>query len=154
MLETLWGKVLTGRLKRRQFLVAYLLVALIAAVLAFVVGAFVGAAERMAGGDPLQTEVSLAGSLGTFGVLILALLFALLLLGQLNIMAKRLRDMGAPAAWVIVLVWLLTAGLLSSAGGSVLGGLLGLGFLLALLFVPSNQFGARNAGASGGSGGN
>jgi uncharacterized membrane protein YhaH (DUF805 family) len=71
--------------------------------------------------------------------------FALLLLGQLNIMAKRLRDMGAPVPWLIVLVWLLLAGFLSS-GGVALGGLLGLGFLLALLFVPTGAFGSRDSG--------
>ncbi len=148
MLLNLWGEILDGRLSRLQFLVSYLLIAAIAILLAFGLGAVIGAAERMGASESLTNQVSLADSLGPVGLTIVAAMFALLLLGQLNIMAKRLRDMGAPAPWLIVLAWMLLAGFLSSGGGVALGGLLGLGFLLALLFVPTGAFGSGGAGAS------
>jgi uncharacterized membrane protein YhaH (DUF805 family) len=140
MFRALWGEIQTGRLRRLPFLGWYLVLVLLAAVLAFVLGALIGAAERMAGGEPLETQVALGESLGPMGILVVAALFALLLLGQLNIMAKRVRDMGLPMPWVLVLAWLLLSGLLSSVAGAFLSGLLSLMVLLALLLLPTDTF--------------
>lgn len=140
MFRALWGEIQTGRLRRLPFLGWYLVLVLLAAVLAFVLGALIGAAERMAGGEPLETQVALGESLGPMGILVVAALFALLLLGQLNIMAKRVRDMGLPMPWVLVLTWLLLSGLLSSVAGAFLSGLLSLMVLLALLLLPTDTF--------------
>ena len=146
MFRALWGDILTGRLQRLPFLGWYLVIVLLTLVLGFVLGALVGAAERMAGGESLKTEVALEASLGPVGLIVVAAVFALLLLGQLNIMAKRVRDMGLPAAWLFALGWLLLSGLLSTAGGPALGGLLSLVVLLALLFIPTGAFGNGVAG--------
>ncbi|WP_295538328.1 DUF805 domain-containing protein [uncultured Thiohalocapsa sp.] len=140
MFTALWGEIQHGRLQRLPFLVWYVVLVLLVAVLAFVLGAVIGAAERMAGGEPLETQVALGESLGPVGVLVVAAVFALLLLGQLNIMAKRVRDMGLPMAWLFVLGWLLLSGVLSSAGGPLVGGLLSLLVLAALLLVPTATF--------------
>jgi uncharacterized membrane protein YhaH (DUF805 family) len=140
MFNALWGDILRGRLQQLPFLGWYLVLGLIAVVLAFGIGAGIGAAGRMAGGEPLSDELALAESLGETGVLAVAVLFALLLLGQLNIMAKRLRDMGLTSAWLIVLGWLVLAGLLAPAGGGLLSGLLSLVMLAVLLLVPSDAF--------------
>ncbi|MCG6940717.1 MAG: hypothetical protein LJE69_05650 [Thiohalocapsa sp.] len=141
MFRALWGDIQNGRLERLPFLGWYLLVSLLALLLAFGIGAVIGAAERMAGGDPVAHQLSLADSLGTTGVLAVAVVFALLLMAQLNLMAKRARDMGLPVPWLLVLGWLLLSGLVSSGGGAALGGLLSLVVLLALLFVPTGAFG-------------
>ncbi|WP_295884240.1 DUF805 domain-containing protein [uncultured Thiohalocapsa sp.] len=148
MFKALWGDVQTGRLKRIPFLGWYLVVLALALVLSFGLGAFIGAAERMAGGEPIETQVALEQSLGPVGLITVAAVFALLLLGQMNIMAKRVRDMGLPMAWLIVLAWLLVSGLVSSVGGPVLGGLLSLLVLLALLLVPTGALGKGGAGAA------
>lgn len=137
MLRALWGEIQHGRLQRLPFLGWYLVLVLLAAVLAFALGAIIGAAERMSGGEPLETQVALGESLGPMGVLVVAALFALLLLGQLNIMAKRVRDMGLPMPWILVLAWLLLSGMLSSVAGAFLSGLLSLMVLLALLLMPT-----------------
>jgi uncharacterized membrane protein YhaH (DUF805 family) len=142
MFRALWGDIQHGRLQRLPFLGWYLVLVLLVVVLAFGLGAVIGAAERMAGGEPLETQVALGESLGPLGLLTVAAVFALLLLGQLNIMAKRVRDMGLPMAWIIVLAWLLLSGVLSSAGGALLGGLLSLAVLLALLLVPTAAWSA------------
>jgi uncharacterized membrane protein YhaH (DUF805 family) len=141
MFRVLWGDIQSGRLQRLGFLGANLLVSLMAALLAFGIGAAIGAAERMAGGEVLEHELALADSLGTTGVLVFAVLFALLLMAQLNLMAKRARDMGLPVPWLLVLGWLVLSGLVSSGGGAALGGLLSLIVLLALLLVPTGAFG-------------
>jgi uncharacterized membrane protein YhaH (DUF805 family) len=141
MFNALWGDILRGRLQRLPFLVWYLVVGVIAVVLALAIGAGVRAAGDMAGGEPLTNEVALVESLGEIGVLAVSALFALLLLAQLNIMAKRLRDMGLSAAWLIVLGWLVLSGLLAPAGGGLLSGLLSVALLAALLLVPSNALG-------------
>jgi uncharacterized membrane protein YhaH (DUF805 family) len=101
----------------------------------------------MAGGESLKAQVALEDSLGPVGLIVVAALFALLLLAQLNIMAKRVRDMGLPAAWLFALGWLLLSGLVSSVGGPALGGLLSLLVLLALLFVPTGAFAKGGASA-------
>lgn len=148
MFKALWGDVQTGRLKRIPFLGWYLVILALALLLSFGLGAVIGAAERMAGGEPIETQVALEQSLGPVGLITVAAVFALLLLGQMNIMAKRVRDMGLPMAWLIVLAWLLVSGLVSSAGGAVLGGLLSFLVLLALLLVPTGALGKGGAGAA------
>jgi uncharacterized membrane protein YhaH (DUF805 family) len=139
MFNILWGDIQRGRLSRLQFLGALVLVSVLAGLLAFGVGAAIGAAERMAGGESLKTEVALSTSLGEVGVLALSALFALLLLAQLNILAKRLRDIGLPTPWLLVLGWLLLAGLLSPAAGGALVGLLTLLLLALLLVLPGGK---------------
>jgi uncharacterized membrane protein YhaH (DUF805 family) len=146
MFKALWGNIQSGCLGRLPFLGWYLVIVLLAVVLSFVVGAVIGAAERMAGGEPLEARVALGASLGPGGLLVLSAVFALLLLAQLNIMAKRARDMGLPGPWLLVLGWLLLSGFLSSAGGVVLGGLLSLLVLLALLLVPTGALGGGGSG--------
>ncbi|MGD8276151.1 MAG: DUF805 domain-containing protein [Thiohalocapsa sp.] len=146
MFKALWGDIQTGRLKRLPFLGWYLVILALAMVLSFALGAVIGAAERMAGGEPIETQVALGESLGPVGLIAVAAVFALLLLGQMNIMAKRLRDMGLPMAWLLVLGWLLLAGLVSSAGGAVLSGLLSVIVLLGLLSVPTGALRGRGAG--------
>jgi len=141
MFRALWGDIQNGRLERLPFLGWHLLVSLLAALLAFGIGALIGAAERMAGGQAVEHELALADSLGTTGLLAVALIFALLLMAQLNLMAKRARDMGLPIPWLLVLGWLVLSGLVSSGGGAALGGLLSLIVMLALLFVPAGAFG-------------
>ena len=147
MFRALWGDIQHGRLQRLPFLGWYLVLVLLVVVLAFALGAVIGATERMAGGEPLETQVALGESLGPLGLLTVAAVFALLLLGQLNIMAKRVRDTGLPMAWVIVLAWLLLSGVLSSVAGAALSGPVSLLVLLALLFVPTGAFGKGGGGA-------
>ena len=141
MFNALWGELLHGRLQRLPFLGWYVVLALFAMVLAFGIGAGIGAAGRMAGGESLTDEISLVESVGEVGVLAISALFALLLLGQLNIMAKRLRDTGLPVPWLVVLGWLVLSGLLAPVGGGLLSALLGLAVFAVLLFVPSDAFG-------------
>ncbi len=149
MFRALWGDIQHGRLGRLPFLGWYLVILLLALVLSFALGAVIGAAERMGGGEPLRTQVVLEESLGTMGLLGVAAVFALLLLGQLNIMVKRVRDIGLPMPWLIVLAWLLLSGLVSSGGGALLGGLLSVLVLLALLLVPTSAFGGRGGDPRG-----
>ncbi len=148
MFRALWGDIQNGRLKRLPFLGWHLIISLLAALLAFGIGAAIGTAERMAGGEAVGHELALADSLGTTGLLAVAVIFALLLMAQLNLMAKRVRDMGLPVPWLLVLGWLLLSGLVSSGGGAALGGLLSLMVLLALLFVPTGAVGGGGNGAS------
>jgi hypothetical protein len=54
--------------------------------------------------------------------------------------------MGLPMAWLLVLGWLLLAGLVSSAGGAVLSGLLSVIVFLGLLSVPTGALRGRGAG--------
>jgi uncharacterized membrane protein YhaH (DUF805 family) len=146
MFRALWGDILQGRLRRLPFLVWLLVVWASAAVVVFVVGAGIAAVEQMAGGQSLHRQLALDESLGPVGFGVLSLIVALLMMGMLNLMAKRARDMGLPAPWLLVLGWLLVSGLLSSGGGALLGGLLSLIVLLALSFVPTGAFGAGGAG--------
>jgi uncharacterized membrane protein YhaH (DUF805 family) len=143
MFRALWGEIQTGCLKRLPFLAWLLAVSLAAAFIVFSVSVGIAALEKMAGVEPVAQQLALDQRLGPVGFMMLVLVVALLMMGMLNVMAKRARDVGLPAPWLLVLGWLLLSGLLSSAGGVILSGLLSLIVLLVLLLMPTQTFGSR-----------
>jgi len=147
MFRALWGDIQAGRLKRLPFLGWLLVVSVLAVMVVLAVSFGIAAVEHMTGGEPVHPQLALDQSLGPVGFMLLSVILALLLMGQLNLMAKRVRDMGLPVPWLLVLGWLVLSGLISS-GGPVLGGLSSLLVLLALLLVPTGAFGGGGAGTT------
>lgn len=145
MLEAIFGGVQTGRLARLPYLGYYALVVLLFLAVGVGVGVSLGGAERMVGGDVIEAQAAIAERIGVVGMVLVIAVFALLLFAQLNLAAKRVRDMGIGAAWVALLAALLLITLASSLAGQQAAGLINLLFFLILVLVPTNAF-ARGGG--------
>jgi uncharacterized membrane protein YhaH (DUF805 family) len=141
MLETIFGELRIGRVSRLRFVVAHLVLtvggmAIMLALLWFS-GAAADAAALEAGPEEFDAVLD---NLGGGWLLALAATGLLLFFGQINLWAKRLRDMGLPGWWTVLI--LIGAGVVVSGfvPGQVSSGL-NLAVLLALLLVPGGAFG-------------
>jgi len=102
MLKTLFGDAATGRLARLPYLGYWFLLGLLGIVIAIGIGASIGVAEQAIGGDIQQAQAHLRENLGLPAISFIFAVGILLLFGNLNLMAKRIRDMGLPGWWVVL----------------------------------------------------
>lgn len=140
MWNVYFGEFGTGRLQRLQYLGYLLLLAALMFGFMIVLVLTIGAGEHLVGGDLQQAQDKLRAWFGLPATIIVALVGLAILVAKLNIMAKRIRDMGL-AGWWLALVLVLAAGGTSVATseetGSVAFGI----FTILLLLVPSDTFG-------------
>ena len=102
MLKTYFGEWGTGRLQRLPYLGYHILLMVLVAAIIFGAIMLVGTMENMMGGSIEKTQAMLLDKFGIIGIIgILILIFATML-GQVNILGKRLRDMGLPVLWTIL----------------------------------------------------
>jgi uncharacterized membrane protein YhaH (DUF805 family) len=148
MIRTLLGDTRSGRLQRLPYLGYYALIVLLFLVVAIGIGLAIGATERMIGGELVDAQRMIGERLGVFGMILIVAVFALLLFAQLNIAAKRVRDIGVPAPWLVLLGVLIVVNLISQWLGPQLAGALNLFVFLALLLVPSNAWAQGGGGSS------
>lgn len=102
MFKVYFGEWGSGRLRRMQYLGYYLLLMLL--VIVIFAGAIfsVGAFENMAGGDIATMQQTLLSKLGIPLVIGMVIVMFGTMIAQVNILAKRIRDMGLPALWTIL----------------------------------------------------
>ncbi len=102
MLKVYFGEWGEGRLQRLAYLGYHVLLVFI--IVAIFLGTIVaiGATEKFMGGDLIATQEMLSERFGLLAIFGIVVLMTGMLLGQINIMAKRIRDMGLPAAWTIL----------------------------------------------------
>jgi uncharacterized membrane protein YhaH (DUF805 family) len=102
MLKVYFGEWGEGRLQRLAYLGYHVLLMFI--IVAIIFGAIfaVGATEKVMGGDIMATQAMLSERFGLVAIFGIVILMMAMLLGQINIMAKRIRDMGLPAVWTIL----------------------------------------------------
>ncbi len=94
-----WGD---GRLKRLPYLGYYvLLMVLVFAVIAGTIF-LVGSMEDLSGMSMADTQAALLGKFGMLGIAGVIILMFAVMIAQVNILAKRIRDMGLPAVWTIL----------------------------------------------------
>lgn len=153
MLKIFFGEVVSGRLKRLPFLGYYFLLNII--IIAIVLGGvfMLGMTEQLIGGNLQEVQAKIAQNLGLSAVIGGAILAIAIMFASLNLVAKRVRDMGL-SGWWITLATMLVLGV----AGAILGGdgiqdpsmqnpytqvitILQAIFILFLLLVPSNAFG-------------
>lgn len=143
MLQTIFGELRNGRVSRLRFLAAYLVLTVagmgVMLALLWLSGAAADAAAQEAG--PEEFDAVLA-NLGGGWLLTLAATGLLLFFGQINLWAKRLRDMGLPGWWTVLILIGLGAVVSGFVSGQVSSGL-NLAVLLALLLVPGGAFGGN-----------
>ena len=171
MLKTYYGDWGTGKLQRLPYLGYHLL--LIVLIMAIIMGTIfaVGAAENFLGGNLAETQKMLMDKFGFVAIAgIMVLIFAAML-GQLNILGKRIRDMGLPVLMTIIGIMVISlilnialppqevamsATAIQTADGSaaaiatatttpnVIIQIFDMIIFLCLLFIPSNTFGSKN----------
>ena len=139
MLTTLFGDAATGRLARLPYLGYWFLLGLLGVAIAIGIGASVGVAEHAIGGDIQQAQAQLRAHLGLPAIIFIFAVGVLLLFGNLNLMAKRIRDMGLPGWWVVLGFVVLNAIISTGISERASGGLYFL-FWLALLLIPTDMF--------------
>ena len=102
MLKTYFGEWGTGKLQRLPYFGYHIL--LIVLIMVIILGSItaVGAIENFIGGNLAETQKMLMDKFGFVAIAgIMVLIFAAML-GQLNILGKRIRDMGLPV-WGTIL---------------------------------------------------
>lgn len=145
MLRVYFGELREGRLARLPYLGYWALLALIMLLIAVGIGFAVGMAQDMSGGDMQQAQTMLQEKYGLAAAILLPLFGALLLFANLNIMAKRIRDIGLPG-WLGVLALVVVSILLSSMVSQDIAGLFDTIVWVLLLVMPGGSAGEAGEG--------
>ena len=102
MLKTYFGEWGNGKLQRLPYLGYHILLMVLVVAVIFAGIFAVGATENLMGGDLEATQKLLADKFGIIAVIFIAALMFIAMLGQVNILGKRIRDMGLPVLWTIL----------------------------------------------------
>ena len=142
MWKVYFGEFTSGRLQRLQYL-GYVLL-LMAIMFGFMLAIIfaIGASEHIIGGDLQQAQDKLRGWFSLPATLIVSLVFLLVLVAKLNIIAKRIRDMGLSGWWIALVLFIVVGGTSAAYSEQVGGGLFSILSLL-LLLIPSDTFGRK-----------
>ena len=170
MLKTYFGEWGTGKLQRLPYFGYHIL--LIVLIIAIILGsiAAIGATENFIGGNLAETQKMLMDKFGFVAIAgIMVLIFAAML-GQLNILGKRIRDMGLPVLGTILGIMFISlilnivlpsqevaisAAAVQTADGSAAAiattttstnifiQIFDMVVFLCLVFIPSNTFGNK-----------
>ena len=148
MLRAYFGDFTTGRLTRLPFLGFLLLLSVLFVLYGLGIAFGLGAAEHLLRGDLPAAQADLLEHLGLPAIVLLGLFVLAFALAKWNLIAKRIRDMGLPGWWVLLVIVLADAGLASAmhAGGESMGralpihGLIGVIISFGLLLIPSGLF--------------
>lgn len=147
MLRRIFGDTRDGRLNRLEFLGGMAVLLLVGAVATLGVLLALGIPlDSLAGETPPDEEILAEGFSGT-AALALLMLALTLLMGQLNLWAKRFRDIGLAGWWSVlaaVLVCALVGQLVSEAAGSALN----FAIFLALVLIPGSVVGPTRSPTS------
>ncbi len=169
MLKTYFGEWGEGKLQRLPYLGYHILLMFLIIVIIFAGIFAVGAAENLMGGDLATAQKMLMDKFGLVAIIGIGLLILITILGQINILGKRIRDMGLPVLWTILAIIVLSmvlnfvfppqdvaisASVIQTADGSaaavssisktnMIVQLFDTILFLCLIFIPSNTFGNK-----------
>ncbi len=139
MFKKIFGDIATGQLLRLPYLGYSVLLFVLMAAFMISIGLMIGGVEQMMGGDIHQAQDKLRGWLTLPFMIIFAVVMAAFLFAGFNIMAKRIRNIGLPGWWsilVILVVGALVTAFVSQQAGNGLNTLI----WLALLLIPAKTF--------------
>lgn len=147
MLNTYFGAIMEGRLKRLPFIGYIVLLHVLFVVLVLAGVASMGVAEHLVGGDLTQTQQMLTEKFGLPAMILVGIVVATVLFATLNLEAKRIRDMGLPGWWTLFAIWIISALLIALLAGLVnpelsnhISSIISAIGVLALVLIPSNTF--------------
>jgi len=139
MLNVFIGDIKTGRLLRIQYLGYSLALFLLVFVFMMLIVLAIGVGEHILGGDLQEAQAQLREWF-TFPFMIVFGLFMLVMsFMSFNIMAKRIRDIGLPGWWVILLLVILESVISYSISQQASSGLHTLSWIL-LVLIPTDSF--------------
>jgi uncharacterized membrane protein YhaH (DUF805 family) len=144
MVSSLFGHITAGKIPRARYALYSLLLGL-SVVFILLGGIFaMGLNEQLLNEPwyPAADASRLAQLPLSFFVLMLVMGLAYLF-GQLNLAAKRCRDMGLPGWWA-VLTLILFQSVVSATAGDIVSASLNTLIWLALALIPSHAFAAKN----------
>lgn len=101
MPTSLFGDIKQGRMGRMAFVIYLFVLQILVLAYAVYVAMAAGLAERATDFDLVKAQQQLTDFLSTPFLLLSALLLTVLAFAHLNIMAKRIRDLGWPGWWVL-----------------------------------------------------
>ncbi len=142
MIKTLFKDVAFGRIARLSYLGHSILLFLLLIAYMLIVVLAVGAGEHIIGGDLQQAQDQLRGMLTLPFLIITGIVMGLLMFAGLNIMAKRIRDIGLPGWWMVlalIVLGMLLSYFVSQQAGSGLHTLI----WLLLVLIPGNAVGKQ-----------
>lgn len=142
MIKTLFKDVAFGRIARLSYLGHSILLFLLLIAYMLIVVLAVGAGEHIIGGDLQQAQDQLRGMMTLPFLIITGIVMGLLIFAGLNIMAKRIRDIGLPGWWIVlalIVLGMLLSYFVSQQAGS---GLHTLAWVL-LVLIPGNAVGKQ-----------
>ena len=102
MLKIYFGEWGTGKLQRLPYLGYHVLLMVLIVTIIFGSIMLVGTIENMIGGSIAETQTMLMEKFGILGIIGIVILVFATILAQVNILGKRLRDMGLPVLWTIL----------------------------------------------------
>lgn len=138
MLTDYFGAITTGKLKRLRFVGLWVLLIIAFIGFALLIGVSIGVAEYMIGGDLTAAQNILREKLALpaiLGVIAAAITF---LFTNLNIIAKRARDVGLPGWITAIVIAALSGGATQMMENSSSGGIGGI-LLVVLALLPSGM---------------
>lgn len=142
MLDVLIGDIKNGRLLRLQYFGYSLLLILLLSLFVFAAILAIGAGEHILGGDLQQAQAQLQEWFTLPFILVFAVFMAVLSFMSLNIMAKRVRDIGLPGWWIVLILLILESIISYYVSQQASSGLHTVTWLL-LLLIPSDLFDNR-----------
>lgn len=137
VLNVLFRSIKDGHLKRLSYLGYCLLLVFSLITFVFMVILMVGTGENIIGGDLLQAQDKLREWFTIPFLVILGLFLMVLVYAGTNITAKRIRDIGLPGWWVVLIIVILGIIISFTVSNQVSSGLHYLIWIL-LLLLPTN----------------
>ena len=137
MFKALLGEVKTGRLMRLPYLGYSVLLSLLMFGFGLAIVMAIGVGEHIAGGDLQQAQDQLREQLTLPVMLIMAVVMPLFLFIGVNIMAKRIRDIGLPGWWTVLAIFIVS-GVVSYVVSDNAGSIVNTLAWLAVVLVPGN----------------
>ncbi len=153
MFQAFFGEFTTGRLARLPLLGFWLLLTVLFLLFGLGIAFGIGLAEPLLFEGPAAAQTFLVETVSLPVIILVGLFCLVFLVAKLNLLAKRIRDMGLPGWGLVLAITLVSAVLLYlmpystdplTLGNQVNGAWNGL-LLLALLLIPSGTFGSRAA---------
>ena len=139
LIRGLFWDIKGGRIGRAGFFWNSVLVLILVLIFAIVLIFVVEVSEQIMGGDMASAQKKIEESSSLPGMIATAVFAGLVMYAEVNLAAKRVRDMGLPGWWVVAgaaIIGLILSQTISDQSASGLN----VAVWLALLFVPSGVF--------------
>ena len=145
MINVLFGDVKTGRLMRLQYLGYSLLLSFLMLGFGLAIVLAIGAGEHIIGGDLQQAQDKLREMFTLPFMIVFAVVMPLFVFAGFNLLSKRIRDIGLPGWWTLLVIVVLESVASYAVSNEVGSGLHSLVWIV-LLLIPTDTFKGSSPG--------